>query len=104
MTEPSMLEIGPVVAVIVVLLVAAVVRRITNRRRIQAWAASNGLEVVRYEERPILRGPFFWNSSNHQIVYFVVVRARDGTEKSGFVRFGGYLVGLFSKRCDVIWR
>ena len=74
-------------------LVAAVVRRVNNGRRIQAWAASNGLEVVRYEERPILRGPFFWISSNYQIVYFVVVRARNGTEKSGFVRFAATSLG-----------
>jgi hypothetical protein len=77
--------------------------QIHSRRRLWKWATASGLEIIRYEERPVRRGLFLWNSWNWHLVFFVVVRDVNGLEKSAFVRF---CVGLFSlsSRADVIWK
>ncbi|GAA5495868.1 hypothetical protein Rhal01_02049 [Rubritalea halochordaticola] len=67
------------------------------------WAADSGVEILSRERRTFFRGPFFWSASKGQEVFYVQVRDRDGSTRSGWVRCGGWLLGLMSNQADVRW-
>jgi hypothetical protein len=67
------------------------------------WAEQNGYRIVRQEYRTFFRGPFFWSSSKGQTVYHVVVEDSAGNRRSGYVRCGGWWLGLLSDRVEVRW-
>jgi hypothetical protein len=50
-------------------------------------------------------GPFsWWATSRGQVVYFVQVIDREGIQRSGWVRCGGFLGGVVgSRRAEVRW-
>jgi hypothetical protein len=62
----------------------------TGPSALERWAKENGFRIVRRERRTYFRGPFFWGSSNCQIVYRVEVHGPDAVAKAGWVRIGGY--------------
>jgi hypothetical protein len=70
---------------------------------LQLWAEINGYRIVRKEYRTFFRGPFFWSSSKGQTVYYVVVEDSAGERRSGYVRCGGWWLGLLSDRVEVRW-
>jgi hypothetical protein len=74
-----------------------------SRSVLEQWAEANGYEILHSEFRNLFRGPFFWTSSKGQTVYYVRVRDRDGQERSGWVRCGGFWAGLFSDKAEVRW-
>jgi hypothetical protein len=74
-----------------------------SRSVLEHWAEANGYEILHSEYRNLFRGPFVWTSSKGQSVYYVRVRARDGHERSGWVRCGGFWAGLFSDKAEVRW-
>ena len=67
------------------------------------WANENGFEILESEYRTFFRGPFFFRSSKGQTVYRVKVRDRDGRVRSGWVRCGGWFLGLLSDKAVVDW-
>lgn len=67
------------------------------------WAEQNGYRIVRQEYRTFFRGPFFWSSSKGQTVFYVVVENSAGARRSGYVRVGGWWLGLLSDRVEVRW-
>ena len=74
-----------------------------SRSILEQWAEANGFEIIHSEFRNFFRGPFFWTSSKGQTVYYVTVRDREGRERSGWVRCGGFWAGLFSDQAEVRW-
>jgi hypothetical protein len=70
---------------------------------LQRWAEGNGYRLVRQEYRHLFKGPFFWTSSRGQTVYYVTVEDREGKRRSGWVRCGGWLLGLLSDNVEVRW-
>lgn len=70
---------------------------------LNGWAHENGYEIVSREHRWIRKGPFFWKSSKNQIVFYVTVSDSEGKVRTGYVRCGGYFIGLLGKQVDVIW-
>jgi len=70
---------------------------------IDAWAASEGYDLVRREYCALWRGPFFWTTSRNQTVYRVTVRLRGGSLRSGWVRCGSWWGGLLSDQVEVRW-
>ena len=70
---------------------------------IDRWAKANGYQILHSELRYFRRGPLLWTSSKLQWVYYVRIRNQDGHERSGWVRFGGFLVGLMSNKTEVRW-
>ena len=66
------------------------------------WAEDNGYEIVLSERRSFWRGPFFW-SSKGQEVYYVTVRMPDDQLRRGWVRCGGWFLGLLSDQAEVEW-
>lgn len=74
-----------------------------SRTLLDRWAEENGYEILSSERRIFSRGPFFWTTGKGQVVYYVAVRDSAGNPHSGWVRCGGYFLGLLSDNVDVHW-
>jgi hypothetical protein len=70
---------------------------------LEQWAAQHGYQLLRGEYRTFRRGPFFWTTSKGQTVYYVEVLDPSGNRRRGWVRCGGWFLGLLSDRVDVRW-
>lgn len=70
---------------------------------LERWAAREGLQILSRERRLLARGPFFFRTTRSQQVFRVTVRGRDGSVRHGYVRVGGFLLGVLSERADVVW-
>lgn len=66
------------------------------------WADAEGYIVLDSEIRIFRRGPFMLSNSR-QSVFYVTVRDRTDRVRSGWVRCGGWLVGVWSDEADVRW-
>lgn len=73
------------------------------REVLDAWARENRFEIVARDYRNFAKGPFFWTTSRGQAVYYVTVRDADGRTRRGWVRCGGFILGLFSNHAQVRW-
>lgn len=67
------------------------------------WAKRHHYGILRQEYRWFFKGPFFWTSSRGQTVYYVVVEDRHGNQGQGWVRCGGWFLGLLSDEVEVRW-
>lgn len=70
---------------------------------VERWAARNGFRLISTEYRWIRRGPFWWRTSKGQSVYHVEVCDGNGEYRSGYVRVGSWIGGLFTDVADVKW-
>lgn len=70
---------------------------------LEQWAEDNDLEILSSEYCHFLRGPFFWTTSKGQTVYYVRVRTSSGEVRTGWVRCGGFFLGLLSDAAEVRW-
>lgn len=73
---------------------------------LQRWVAKNGFELLEKRQHYFFyRGPFdAWTTSNTQVVYSVRIRDRQGSERTGWVRCGTFLGGVFfSNKAEVRW-
>jgi hypothetical protein len=94
-----------ILILIVVLLVIAYIAWYYRRSRslLDRWAERNGYRIVDSEYRYFFRGPFFWTSSKEQTVYRVTVADKAGNVWSGWVRCGGWWLGLLSDQAEARW-
>lgn len=74
-----------------------------GRTLLARWAAANGFTLVQTEWRWIAKGPYFWRSSNNQMVYRIAVSDAGGTVRRGWARCGGWVWGLLTDQVDVRW-
>jgi hypothetical protein len=74
-----------------------------SRSLLRQWADGNGYRIVKSSYRTAWRGPFAWTSSKGQTVYRVIVQDPAGNHRTGWVRCGGYLVGLLSDQVEARW-
>jgi len=65
-----------------------------SRKILENWATVNNHRIVSSEFRHFFQGPFSW-SPNHT-VYYVKVETADGQTRRGWVRCGGWFLGLDS--------
>jgi len=70
---------------------------------LRQWAGKNGYHVVHSEHRFFFRGPFFWTTSNGQAVYRITVEDTEGSLRSGWVRCGGWFLGMLSDHVEARW-
>jgi len=68
-----------------------------------AWAIQNDYEILKCELRYLLRGPFSWTSSKGQFVYRVTIRDAQSQIRSGWVRCGGWWLGVASAKTEARW-
>jgi hypothetical protein len=73
-----------------------------SRSLLERWAERNGYRILAAEYRQVVRGPFFWTSSKGQTVYRVTVQVTGGV-RTGWVRCGGWWLGLLSDHAEVRW-
>jgi hypothetical protein len=74
-----------------------------SRSILESWAAQNGYEILESQFRNFFKGPFFWTSSRGQTVYYVKVRDQSGNVRTGWVRCGGWFLGMLSDKAQVRW-
>lgn len=70
---------------------------------LQRWAEQNGYRLIDREYRTFLRGPFFLTTAKGQTVYYVTVEDCEGRRRKGWVRCGGWFLGLLSDNVEVLW-
>jgi hypothetical protein len=78
----------------------------TYRRAAQIfaeWAATNGYRIIESERMFVRKGPFFYTSSNSQIIYHVTVQDAQGNIRRGWVRCGSFWFGPWQNVVDVRW-
>ena len=92
-----------VVAVAVLAILAVVWHFGRSSSLLHQWAAENGYRIICREHRNFLKGPFFWTSTKGQTVYYVVVEDSGGNRRTGWVRCGGWWLGLLSDNVEVRW-
>ena len=103
MDNGSQVDLFAVLGIAVIGLGLIIWHFLRSRYVLERWADEHGFEIVRSEHRHFLRGPFFWTTSRGQTVYYVRVRDSKGTERSGWVRCGGWFVGLMTDKAEVRW-
>jgi hypothetical protein len=69
---------------------------------VRQWARSNGVELLSAQKRYLRTGPFLLYARG-QFVFRVVVREQGGTERSGWLRVGGWLAGVLSNKAEMVW-
>lgn len=93
-----------VVVILVIVAFASLALRFSRSQSVlDQWADENGFEILHSEYRNFFRGPFFLTTSKGQTVYYVRIRDRQGVERAGWVRCGGWFLGLMSDKAEVRW-
>jgi hypothetical protein len=70
---------------------------------LRKWSEDNGFRLVSSEYRNYFRGPYFWTTSKGQTVYRVTVQDKPGRLRTGWVRCGGWWLGLMSNHVETCW-
>lgn len=98
---------GPELAVVVLAVLLVVVGMAwhfgRSRSLLDLWAERNGFRILASEYRNMFRGPFFWTTSRGQTVYRVTVEDKAGHVRTGWVRCGGWWLGLWSDHVEARW-
>ena len=74
-----------------------------SRDVLDQWAAANGFTIVNRERRQLRTGPYVFRRVKGQEVFYVTVEDAGGRRRSGYVRVGGFALGLLSNAADVTW-
>ena len=98
---------GYIILMVVMVLLAFALSGVGDRKAlflIEAWAQSCQYSVESCERRYLRTGPFFLSSSKYQRIYYVRIKDRNGQEKTGWLKLGGYFSGMLSEdEIEVIW-
>jgi len=70
---------------------------------LEYWEDKNGYQIIHREFRMFSKGPFLWQSSRNQVVYYVVIKDKRGKTCSGWVRCGSWFGGPLKNEIMVIW-
>lgn len=98
--------VGVLFVVLVPIAIALVIYTWTISRSdtiLRNWASQHRYRIVQQQYCWFWRGPFFWTSSKNQVVYHVTVEDRDGRQRTGYVRCGGWFWGLLVDTAEVRW-
>jgi hypothetical protein len=98
-------DIAPILGIVifVALVVAILVFHFSRAKSIlEQWAETNRYEIMSSEHR-WFGGPFWWRKSGSQEVYYVTIRTLDGQMRRGWIRCGGWFLGVLSNHTDVQW-
>ena len=74
-----------------------------SRQMLDQWAVENHLRLVSANLCWVNRGPFFWSTSNGQMIYRITVVSEDGERASGWARCGTFWGGLVVESVEVRW-
>lgn len=99
-------EVGTFLLVLAAAALAVLLIRWHYRRSeqiLEDWAAAEGHTLLEVDRRHLFRGPFLLRAGEGHEVFRVVVRTPSGATRSGYVRVGGWFLGLFSDHATVEW-
>jgi hypothetical protein len=99
----SISKFFPLIFVLVIAVAGLYWQYSRSRTLLERWAMQNDFELLSSDYRYLRKGPFTWTSSRNQTVYFVTVRDKQNQVRSGWVRCGGWWVGLYSDKTEVAW-
>ncbi|HUT01262.1 MAG TPA: hypothetical protein VM031_02310 [Phycisphaerae bacterium] len=74
-----------------------------SRRLVDDWARANQLDLLSADRRFFRLGPFWWRTARNQEVFRVTVRDADGQIRHGYVRVGGWFMGMLSGKVTAQW-
>jgi hypothetical protein len=74
-----------------------------SKSLLEHWATRNGYKIIDSSFRWFSKGPFFLMCSRGQTVYRIKVSDHRGNERTGWVRCGGSIGGLFIDEATVVW-
>jgi hypothetical protein len=98
-----MLAVIGVLAVVVVIALSMAWTAGRSREILDRWAAANGYTILEAERRYLRRGPFFLRSGEGHQVFHVALRDAGGRTRGGYVRIGGWWLGLLADKVVVEW-
>lgn len=93
----------PLIFVLVIAVAGLYWQYSRSRTLLEGWALQNDFELLSSDYRYLRKGPFTWTSSRNQTVYYVTVGDKQNQVRSGWVRCGGWWVGLYSGETEVAW-
>ena len=99
----DLIPILGILAVIVLIITMTIWHFSRSRTVLEQWADENGYQILHSEYRNFMKGPFFWTTSEGQTVYHVTVRLNSGEVRTGWVKCGGWMLGLWSDKAEVRW-
>ena len=70
---------------------------------LKSWAEDYGYEILSKERSWVWKGPFFFWTSEGQAVFLVTVRTKDGRVRNGWVRCGGWFLGIWRNQAEARW-
>jgi hypothetical protein len=71
--------------------------------KLQEWARRRHFIIVEEQYCWLFKGPFTWNCYKGQTVHRVVVEDRHGEQRSGYVKLGSWIWGLWSDDAAEEW-
>lgn len=92
-----------VVLIVALAIAATIAQNARARSMLTAWAARERLTLVSSERCWFWLGPFWLRSGKDNVVYRVTVRDEDGRMRRGYVRCGGFFLGMWSDAVAVEW-
>jgi hypothetical protein len=115
--DPAMLvatlgETIPVPAIVIPVFVCAVFvaailgarwGKARSRMLLATWAKDNHYQLLGSEFRYWRTGPFFWKTGRGQTVMYFSVRDAENQIRSGWIRCGSWLAGIWSDQVAIRW-
>jgi hypothetical protein len=74
-----------------------------SRAILECWAAESGYRILAAKYCWFFRGPFSFTTGKGQSVYRVTVQDAHGYARSGYVKCGGFFLGVLSDVAKVKW-
>ena len=74
-----------------------------SKKIVQAWADSNGYELLECQYRANRISPFLLTCSSGQTVCKISVRTQDGRVRNGWIKCGGFFLGIMNDKVKVVW-
>jgi hypothetical protein len=89
---------------IILALVLVSLHYLWARYRIRQWMEANGYTLKKCSMRVFRIGPFsYFATSGKQSVFRVEAVDSEGRVRTGYIRVGGFFLGLWQRRVDVRW-
>jgi hypothetical protein len=68
---------------------------------LKKWAEANGYRILEQQYRLFLKVPYTFSTADGQTVFYVTVQDKHGAVRRGWVRCGGWWLGLWSDKVQV---
>ena len=67
---------------------------------LRTWAEGNCYQILSSDLRFLGRGPYSYTLLGKQWVFYVILKASDGTTRTGYVKCGSFFWGVIINRAE----